>query len=150
VPACLSLLAPPAKKGAKTECATLWPWQGMGLAMVRALNRSLKGGVGPSSCMAGFWMLQGLYKVGWQHREAADLALEVMVAQGQFSWRNMLAQGATCTMETWPSGTAPGSGGTGDCTDIRQPDGRVARWLRAASLDSTRVVSYLFEMRACA
>ena len=25
----------------------------------------------------------------------------------------MLKQGATCTMETWPAGLAPGSGGTG-------------------------------------
>jgi hypothetical protein len=58
-------------------------------------------------------MLQGLYRVGWETPEAADLALEVMTAEGQFSWRNMLDQGATCTMETWPSGTAPGSGGTG-------------------------------------
>ena len=69
--------------------------------------------LGPSSCMAAFWMLQGLYRVCWETREAADLALEVMTAEGQFSWRNMLDQGATCTMETWPSGTAPGSGGTG-------------------------------------
>ena len=29
-----------------------------------------------------------------EHAEGADLALEVMVAEGQFSWRNMLAQGA--------------------------------------------------------
>jgi hypothetical protein len=86
---------------------------GMGLAITNALKLRLKGGVGPSSCMAAFWMLQGLYRVGWETREAADLALEVMTAEGQFSWRNMLDQGATCTMETWPSGTAPGSGGTG-------------------------------------
>lgn len=86
---------------------------GMGLAMVKHLNASLKGGAGPSSCMAAFWMLQGLYRVGWETPEAADLALHVMVAEGQYSWRNMLAQGATCTMETWPSGTKPGSGGTG-------------------------------------
>ena len=38
---------------------------GMGLAMVKALKLQLKGGAGPSSCMAGFWMLQGLYRVGW-------------------------------------------------------------------------------------
>jgi hypothetical protein len=86
---------------------------GMGLAMTKALKLQLKGGVGPSSCMAAFWMLQGLYRIGWETPEAADLALEVMTAEGQFSWRNMLDQGATCTMETWPSGTAPGSGGTG-------------------------------------
>ena len=71
---------------------------GMGLAMVKALRLQLKGGAGPSSCMAGFWMLQGLYRVGWEQKEAADLALELMVAEGQFSWRNMLAQGATCTV----------------------------------------------------
>lgn len=87
---------------------------GMGLAMVKALKLQLKGGAGPSSCMAGFWMLQGLYRVGWEHAEAADLALEVMTSEGQYSWRNMLAQGATCTLETWPSGVAPGSGGTGE------------------------------------
>ena len=86
---------------------------GMGLAMTKALELQLKGGAGPSSCMAAFWMLQGLYRIGWETREAADLALEVMTAEGQFSWRNMLDQGATCTMETWPSGVAPGSGGTG-------------------------------------
>ena len=78
--------------------------------MVKALLARRKDGNGPSSCMAAFWMLQGLFRVGWATAEAADLALEVMVAEGQFSWMNMLAQGATCTTESWPSGTTPGSG----------------------------------------
>merc|ERR1712096_489714 len=40
-------------------------------------------------------------------------ALNVLTSDGQYSWLNMIRQGATCTMETWPGGVAPGSGGTG-------------------------------------
>lgn len=86
---------------------------GMGLAMVKYLRSARVSGNGPSSCMAAFWMLEGLYRVGWHTAEAADLALDVITANGKYSWLNMIAQGATCTMETWPNGTAPHSGGTG-------------------------------------
>ena len=86
---------------------------GMGLAMVKYLRSARVSGNGPSSCMAAFWMLEGLYRVGWHTAEAADLALDVITARGKYSWLNMIAQGATCTMETWPNGTAPHSGGTG-------------------------------------
>ena len=86
---------------------------GMGLAMVRYLRSARVEGNGPSSCMAAFWLLEGLYRVGWHTAEAADLALDVITARGKHSWLNMIAQGATCTMETWPNGTAPRSGGTG-------------------------------------
>ena len=86
---------------------------GMGLAMVKYLRSTRVSGNGPSSCMAAFWLLEGLYRVGWHTAEAADLALDVITAHGQYSWLNMIAQGATCTMETWPNGTVPHSGGTG-------------------------------------
>jgi hypothetical protein len=96
---------------------------GMGKAMVRFLNTTgMK-----CSCMAGFWLLEGLYQVGLHTAEAADHALAVMVSDGQYSWLNMIAQGATCTMETWPSGTAADSGGTGGtwshpwCTVLSSP-----------------------------
>lgn len=78
---------------------------GMGLQMVSFLRKT-----GMScSCMAAFWLLEGLYKTGVHHSEAADHALEVMTSTGENSWHNMIQQGATCTMETWPHGTAPGS-----------------------------------------
>jgi hypothetical protein len=82
---------------------------GMGKAMVGFLEKTgLK-----CSCMATFWLLNGLYDTAVHTAEAADHALAILTSDGQFSWLNMIAQGATCTMETWPSGTAPGSGGTG-------------------------------------
>jgi hypothetical protein len=99
----------PLMAGAVNETAL----PGMGLAMVKYLRSVLISGNGPSSCMAVFWMLEGLYRVGWHTAEAADLALDVITAHGQYSWLNMIAQGATRTMETWPNGTAPHSGGTG-------------------------------------
>ena len=77
---------------------------GMGAAVVKALRAKRVSGNGPSSCMAAFWMLQGLYRVGWHTAEAADLALEVMVAEGQFSWRNMIAQGGKRRISILPAG----------------------------------------------
>ena len=77
---------------------------GMGAAVVKALHAKRLSGNGPSSCMAEFWMLQGLYRVGWHTAEAADLALEVMVAEGQFSWRNMIAQGGKRRISILPAG----------------------------------------------
>jgi hypothetical protein len=62
------------------------------------------------SCMAAFWLLEGLYRTGLRVGAAADYALDVLTSSGQFSWLNMIAQGATCTTESWPSGTAPHSG----------------------------------------
>jgi len=78
---------------------------GMGLKMVGWLKKTgMK-----CSCMAAYWLLQGLYKTGVHYAEAADHALEVMRSTGMNSWTNMLQQGATCTMESWPDGTKPGS-----------------------------------------
>ena len=62
------------------------------------------------SCMAAFWLLEGLYATAVYHAEAADHALDVRTSKGVFSWHSMLSLGATCTMETWADGTTPGLG----------------------------------------
>ena len=68
---------------------------GMGLAVVNTLKaKGMR-----CSCMAGFWLLEGLYKVGWHTAEAADHALDVLTSTGTNSWINMIKQGATATME---------------------------------------------------
>lgn len=82
---------------------------GMGLKVVNYL----KGRGMRCSCMAAFFLLEGLYRLGVHTSEAADHALSVLTSDDQYSWLNMIRQGATCTMETWPSGNTPGSGGTG-------------------------------------
>jgi len=85
--------------------------------MGRAILAFLKATGMKCSCMAAFWLLEGLYRVGRTDPEAggaaADHALAVLLSTEQFSWLNMISQGATCTMETWPGGIEPHSGGTG-------------------------------------
>jgi hypothetical protein len=88
---------------------------GMTKAVLKGLQS--KNGTESCSCMAAFWLLEGLYQMGASSvsdgEAAADYALAVMTHDGPHSWLNMLAQGATATMETWPAGSAPHSGGTG-------------------------------------
>lgn len=56
------------------------------------------------SCMAAYWLLEGLYRIGTHTTEAADLALEILTSTDTNSWLNMIKQGATATMEAWTTG----------------------------------------------
>ena len=68
-------------------------------------------GVPPSSCMMGRWWVSGLLRLGTWSPAAADLALEVLTAPTYPSWLDMLAQGATTTMEAWrPADKVRGAG----------------------------------------
>ena len=89
--------------------ATLFPMMAgavndsMGAAVVRQLRaRGMR-----CSCMAAFWLLEGLYRVGWHTADAADYALELLTSSGPRSWLAMIAQGATATMEAWDRGEKP-------------------------------------------
>eukprot|EP01052_Picozoa_sp_SAG31_P006241 SAG31_NODE_285_length_18479_cov_9.871980_6_plen_225_part_00 len=76
---------------------------GMGLAVVKALKaKGMK-----CSCMAAHWLLEGLYKIGWETKEAADYALDVITSNSEQSWLHMIAQGATTTMEAWTRDEKP-------------------------------------------
>ena len=71
-------------------------------ALASALTAFLRRrGVSPSSCMMGRWWVTGLYRIGVWSPAAADLALEVLTAPEYPSWLDMIAQGATTTMEAW-------------------------------------------------
>jgi alpha-L-rhamnosidase len=70
----------------------------LGAALAAFLRRH---GVAPSSCMMGRWWVTGLLRLGVFSAEAADLALDVLTAPGYPSWLDMIAQGATTTMEAW-------------------------------------------------
>ena len=89
----------PAMAGAVDERAI----PGMGMAVTKALRA--KGMA--CSCMGAFWLLEGLYRMGWHTAEAADHALEVLTSNGTNSWLNMIAQGATATMEAWERDEKP-------------------------------------------
>jgi Bacterial alpha-L-rhamnosidase 6 hairpin glycosidase domain/Bacterial alpha-L-rhamnosidase C-terminal domain len=70
--------------------------------LAQLLTRYLaRHGVAPSSCMTGRWWVEALYRLGMDAPEAADLALTVLTAPNYPSWLDMLAQGATTTMEAW-------------------------------------------------
>ena len=56
------------------------------------------------SCMAAYWLLEGLYRIGTHTTEAADLALDILTSTDTNSWLNMIKQGATATMEAWTTG----------------------------------------------
>ena len=58
-------------------------------------------GVPPSSCMMGRWWVSSLLRLGVQYAPAADAALAVLTSATYPSWLDMLAQGATTTMEAW-------------------------------------------------
>ena len=58
-------------------------------------------GVPPSSCMMGRWWVEALYRLGIASAAGADAALAVLTAPDYPGWLDMLAQGATCTMEAW-------------------------------------------------
>ena len=66
----------PAMAGAVDEVAA----PGMGLAVVNALKaKGMR-----CSCMAGFWLLEGLYKVGWHTAEAADHVRQLLLQHRAF------------------------------------------------------------------
>ena len=75
----------------------------MGLAVTKLLRA--KGMA--CSCMGAFWLLEGLYRMGWHTAEAADHALEVLLSKGARSWLHMIKQGATATMEAWEPSEKP-------------------------------------------
>ena len=58
-------------------------------------------GVAPSSCMMGRWWVEAYYNLGVFVPEAADAALAVLTSPVYPSWLDMLAQGASTTMEAW-------------------------------------------------
>ena len=60
-----------------------------------------KHGVSPSSCMAGRWWVTAGHKLGLLVPDGADLAMEVLTSPSYPGWLDMLAQGATTTMEAW-------------------------------------------------
>ena len=61
--------------------------------------------------MMGRWWVSGLLRLGTWSPAAADLALEVLTAPTYPSWLDMLAQGATTTMEAWrPADKVRGAG----------------------------------------
>lgn len=66
-----------------------------------AVARMRRHGVAPSSSMMGRWWVDGLYRAGVWAGEAADLAFDVLTSPSYPSWLDMLAQGATTTMEAW-------------------------------------------------
>lgn len=76
---------------------------GMGLAVVRTLQAK---GMN-CSCMAAYWLLEGLYRIGWHTQEAADLALDILTSAGPNSWLNMIKQRATATIEAWTPAEKP-------------------------------------------
>jgi alpha-L-rhamnosidase len=83
----------PAMAGAVNETAA----PGMGAAVVKTLReKGMK-----CSCMAAYWLLEGLYRMGTHTADAADLALEILTSTDTNSWLNMIKQGATATMEAW-------------------------------------------------
>ena len=68
----------PTMAGAVDEVAE----PGMGLAVVKTLRAAgMK-----CSCMAAYWLLEGLYRIGTQTGEAADLALEILTSTDTNSW----------------------------------------------------------------
>jgi hypothetical protein len=70
---------------------------GMGATVVKTLQaKGMK-----CSCMAAHWLLEGLYKIGWETAAAADHALAVLTSTAPNSWLHMIAQGATASMEAW-------------------------------------------------
>ena len=70
---------------------------GMGAAVVETLKaKGMK-----CSCMAAHWLLEGLYRIGWETASAADHALAVLTSNAPNSWLQMIAQGATASMEAW-------------------------------------------------
>ena len=62
------------------------------------------------SCFGAHWLLQGLYHIaasvaGPQGERAAELALQFMTSE--YTWLQMLRQGATATMEVWTKNDKP-------------------------------------------
>ena len=75
---------------------------GVGADTARALVAHLVAhGVAPTSCMMGRWWVEALYRLGVSAAEGADAALGVLTAPGYPGWLDMLAQGASTTMEAW-------------------------------------------------
>jgi hypothetical protein len=75
---------------------------GLNASVCRGLVAYLVGhGVAPSSCMMGRWWVEALYRLGVEVGEGADAALAVLTAKSYPGWLDMLAQGATTTMEAW-------------------------------------------------
>jgi len=58
-------------------------------------------GVPPSSCMMARWWTASLLHLGIVSADAADYALELLTKQDYPSFLDMMAQGATTTMEAW-------------------------------------------------
>lgn len=63
------------------------------------------------SCMGGHWLLQGLYNIGATTEDAAQGARAAAMAQAfiesPWTWRLMIAAGATTTMEVWTTRDKP-------------------------------------------
>eukprot|EP00035_Acanthoeca_spectabilis_P031454 m.14156 g.14156 ORF g.14156 m.14156 type:complete len:993 (+) comp4760_c0_seq1:3-2981(+) len=60
------------------------------------------------SCMAAFWLLQGLYKMGLDYAPAADVAYRFLAADSPTSWVRMMREfNATATMEAWSPSEKP-------------------------------------------
>ena len=63
------------------------------------------------SCMGGHWLLQALYNIGSSTTDAAQGARAAAIAQAfiesPWTWRLMLAAGATTTMEVWTTHDKP-------------------------------------------
>jgi alpha-L-rhamnosidase len=70
-------------------------------AIAAATRFLARHGVAPSSCMMGRWWVDALFRGGVWVADAADLALAVLTSAEYPGWLDMLAQGATTTMEAW-------------------------------------------------